>query len=100
MNLKRFMLTYQPIGDFLKTGGKFDDGQCHVTYAKDGTPNLDALHPVLKQFADECYEKFGHVPYLGGARDLRVASVHGRVRIEEYDGAESIEEEGQFSEWL
>jgi hypothetical protein len=41
------------------------------------------------------------LPYLGGAEQLTVETVHGRVRIDEYDGFESVaEEHANSDEWL
>ena len=35
----------------------------------------------------------------GMCADLRIVKVSGRYRINEYDGLESIEEEGEYSGW-
>lgn len=88
--VKQYMLTYQPIIDFLEGGGKFE--RMYVN---------ENLHPLLTQLKRECREKFGedYVCCLG-ACDLKVVEVSGRVRLNEYDGYESLEEEGQFSDWL
>ena len=90
--VKAYMLTYKPIIKFLEGGGKFTNADCHEG---------KKLHPILKQLQQECKKKFkeDYVCVLG-ADDLKVISVAGRVRIEEYDGSESIEEEGEFSNWL
>lgn len=105
--IKKFMLTYKPIVDFLEAGGSFSHEETHVEF-KDGPkgkrtePDFSKLHPILQQFVKECMEKFGNYPYLGGARDLRVAEVSdGPVKIEEYDGNESFHGLGYDSdEWL
>lgn len=92
--IKAYMLEYKPIIDFLETGGKFKDEDCH-SY-KDGP-----LHPLLEQLKKDCKEKFGEdYIYCGGADDLEVMEVSGRVRIEEYDGSESVVEEGDDERWL
>ena len=93
--IKKFMLTYQPIIDFLEAGGKFNSDECDES-------KVDKCHPVLKKFAEECRAKFGEVPFMGGADDLEVATVYGRVRIHEYDGNESYDEESvyDFEEWM
>lgn len=98
--LQEFMLTYQPIIDHLEAGGSFPN-ESRIDYGNDGVPNLTRIAcPVLRKFAEECLAKFGDVPYLGGARDLQVAEVSGRVRIHEHDGYERYEEEGDFSGWI
>ena len=85
--VKEYMLTYQPLIEFLEAGGKID---------RNGDD-----HPLLVQLQKECLERFG-VDYVCtlGARDLEVKEVSGRVRIEEYDGSESVEEEGEYSGWM
>ena len=90
----KYMLTYQPIIDFLEAGNEFNRNECDDLYGH-------VLHPLLAQLERECLEKFGekYVCMLG-ASDLRVAAVSGRIRINEYDGSESVEEEGEFSEWM
>lgn len=90
--IAKFMLEYQPLIEFLENGGVIEDSYDNRDLVKN--------NPILAKFAEECQEKFGEVPYLGGARDLRVREVGGRVRINEYDGSESVEEEGEYSEWL
>jgi hypothetical protein len=78
------MLEYAPIIEALERGEK-------VTEA----------HPAVLQLEKDCLEKFNedYVCVLG-AENLRVAEVAGRVRLHEYDGAESFEEEGCFEGWL
>jgi hypothetical protein len=93
-DMKLFMLTYQPIIAFIKGGGKFSDAECDNT--ERGLPNL---HPLLRQFSDECVSRWGDSPYLGGARDLEVEAVTGDFRIHEYDGNESIVLSGE-DEWF
>ena len=75
-----FMLEYQPFIEALER-----------------EETLNEKHPAWKQFEKECQEKFGEVPYMGGVDQLCVAEVEGRVRINEYDGNESVEEEGGYS---
>lgn len=83
----RYMLTYQPIIDFLEAGNSFAYEDCH---GKD--IGGKATHPLLIQLQKECMEKFevDHVCVLG-AEDLVVTEVSGLYRIKEYDGSESIE---------
>lgn len=53
---------------------------------------LTSEHPAVKQYVEECKEKFGEDPYLGGLEDLTIFECddHVVVRIEEYDGAERV----------
>ncbi len=91
----KYMLTYQPIIDYLESGGKFTYVQCGgFLYEKE-------THPLLLQLQKECLEKFG-VNYVCvlGARDLVVHEVNGLVRIEDYDGDESVEEQGEYQGWM
>ncbi len=86
VEMQQFMLTYQPIIAFLNDGGSF------------GGRDKAAEHPILVAFSAECVARGWDEPYLGGARDLRVATVAGPVRITEYDGNESYEEPD--GDWL
>lgn len=91
----KYMLEYQPIIEFIDAGGSFSRDDLG------GYGATEADHPLLKQLQAECREKFGATYIcLLGAPDLVVAEVSGRVRIEEYDGSESLEEEGSFSGWM
>ena len=80
----RYMLTYQPIIDALERGEK-----------------MDVDHPAVKQLQADCLEKFekDYVCVLG-ANQLKVTTVHGRVRVHEYDGSESVEVEGDYDGWM
>jgi hypothetical protein len=80
----KLMIDYQPIIDALEGGDMMSD-----------------RHPAVIQLKQECSEKFGesYVCFLG-AENLKVATVSGKVRINEYDGSESYEEEGSYNEWL
>jgi len=93
--VREIMLTYQPIIEFIEAGGKFKDADCNSTHPK-------KLHPLLKQLDADIKKACGPeaYAYYGGADDLVVRSVSGRVRIHEYDGNESVEEEGDFEDWL
>lgn len=78
----QFMLEYQPFIERLESGGKIDQ-------------------KLEEQFINDFEEKFQTpAPYTGGLRNLQVATVSRRVRIHEYDGSESYEEEGEFSGWV
>jgi hypothetical protein len=81
--LKQWMLTYKPFIDALEQG-------------KEITSEMEDA------FQAEAKERFGEDSiYMGGVRDLTVATVTGRVQITEYDGSESYVEEGSDSEtWL
>jgi hypothetical protein len=69
----KFMLTYQPIIDHIETG-------------KGPVPES-----LLEQLQADCKEKFGaeYVCVLG-AEQLAVWTGHGPVKIDEYDGHESV----------
>lgn len=65
----------------------------------------DHLVDAVMAFMDAWAERFpgADLPYLGGLRDLAVKSVpdNRRVRIDEYDGSESVVIEGDGAEeWL
>lgn len=59
------------------------------------------LAKALEQLKQECKDKFNkdYVCVLG-ARDLRVLTVYGRVKIDDCEGNESVTEQGDFSEWM
>lgn len=80
----KLMIDYPPIIAALERGEKLTED-----------------HPAIKQLEAECLEKFGesYVCTLG-MRDLTIAEVNGRVRVHEYDGSESYEEEGDFTGYL
>lgn len=82
----KYMLTYQPIIDFIESGGQFGRGEDH---------------PLLTRLKDECRELFneGYVCVLG-ASDLKVVKVNGKVRVSEYDGAESFVERDDDDGWM
>lgn len=82
--IRKFMFEYPPIIEFLENGGKFSGQDC------DSSRN-GKLHPILKKFSEECLDKFGNAPYLGGACRLVVKTVYGPIKIAEYDGAESLD---------
>jgi hypothetical protein len=103
--LRKFMLVYQPIIDYVEKGGSFgekDHGRClEIWNYKTGEVDPEKvakLPDCLNQFIAECQEKFGKVPYLGGLRDIKIKIVSGPVQIDDFDGSESVEEGG--GEWL
>ena len=95
--VNKIILTYQPIIDFLESGGKFTDKEVH-----DNHDDPTKGHPILVQLQKVVKDKLGENQYccVLGADDLEVYETSGRVRIEEYDGSESVEEEGAYDEWL
>jgi len=92
--IQKFMIEYQPIIDYLEAGNKFTRKDCEPNHHQ---------HPLLTRLQEECLEKFGesYVCVLG-AYDLRVVSIpdDAKVRINEYDGYESYEVQGQYDGWL
>jgi hypothetical protein len=84
-DVELYMLTYEPI----------------IKAIEDGTFDHNPDGPLCNQLKAECLKLFGanYICTLG-ARDLTVATVHGRVRITEYDGAESYDEEDTYEGWL
>ena len=97
----KLMLTYPPIVEFLEGGGKFTGADSEAKY-DNSVYVRGSLHPVLEKLRDECEQRFGEgYVCLLGASGLQVVPVSGRVRIDEYDGNESLEEEGDSEEkWL
>lgn len=81
--VKALMLTYAPIVEHLET----NQG-----------PLLETS-PAVQRFIVDVEALGKAVPYLGGLRDLTVATVNGPVRITEYDGVESYETPDSI-DWL
>ena len=99
--IAKFMLEYKPLIDYIEEGGKIEKYDSFDLFDKNGKIILDKIkNPILKQFASDCLEKFGEVPYMGGARDLKVATVYGKVKINDYDGSESIIEQNSDDGWM
>jgi hypothetical protein len=103
--VKKLMLTYRPIIEALERGESLatDWKISHDLYSEDDKKREAAetkLHPAVRQLITDVRTLGKEPPYLGGLRDICVREVSGRVRIEEYDGSESVEEEGEYSEWL
>lgn len=96
---KRFMLEYAPFVEFLEKGGKFTEKGSELHDA-------DWLQPkeLVDQFKADWDKNFpkkaGDYPYLGGLRDLAVYEVADGtvVRVEEYDGYESVVT--SYDDWL
>lgn len=84
INVRKFMLEYQPLILALESGTNFEE--------------------ALIQFKNDVKEKFGEekIPYLGGSKQLKVYEVHDglRIRINEYDGFESVEIENEYDDWM
>lgn len=85
VEMASYLLTYQPIIDFIEKGGDTSQG---------------TFSDILDELIAYCKETWDQNVYPGGACKLRVAEVSGRVKIDEYDGYESYTEEGNFSGWL
>jgi hypothetical protein len=82
--VEKYMLTYQPIIDALERGEEMNDS-----------------HPAVLQLQKECLDKFGkEYVCVYGEKDLRVMEVNGLVRIEEYDGYESVIEQSASEGWM
>ena len=83
-DVAKYMLEYAPIIAALERGEK-----------------MSTEHPAVLQLEKDCKEKFGrdYICVLG-ADQLKVCEVKGRVRINEYDGSESLEKEGEFEDWM
>lgn len=93
----RFMLTYQPIIEFLEAGNRFTrDDSGHLEGYE-----LVGAHPLLEKLQSECLAQFGqeYVCILG-ASDLEVVTVNGQVRVEEYDGNESLRYRDDDDGWM
>ena len=94
----KYMLTYQPIIDFLESGGKFTDKDCHNWSRTNGE---GTNHPLLEQLSKDCKEKFGedYICVLG-ADGLKVAEVLGQIKIDAYDGYETICHRDDNEGWM
>jgi len=91
---KRFMLTYPPFIKAIEAGEVIPDPG-HGDYVAD-TPGL------IGQFCRDFTAAFPEedLPYFGGVDDLQVAEVYGEVKIEEYDGHESVTSRANDDGWL
>lgn len=93
-SLREMLCTWQPIIDFIEAGNRFTREECEWKYTKaapDGLSDED-LHPLLRDLATAIDERAGKKEYTCflGAPNLRVVTVEGDVRIDEYDGNESL----------
>jgi hypothetical protein len=98
--LKKFMLEYPPIIEYLESGKDFKKIDFHkVKHLPDGQlKNTEFLPDCIQQFIKDSWEKFKQIPYLGGVQDLEVAEVEGAVQITDYDGYEEIKQ--SYEGWL
>ena len=92
---KQYLLTYQPFIDALEQGETLPD----VPYGTEASS-----FPIYKELFDNVKNKFpenksDYVCVLG-CPDLKVAEVYGEVKINEYDGFESVEERSDNEGWL
>ena len=55
---------------------------------------------ALEAFKHDYKAKFGKEPYCGGADTLRIETVSGPFRVEEYDGSESLRFRDDDGEWF
>lgn len=78
---KLFMLEYKPFIEIIEKGDKIS--------------NED-----IDKFEIDFKKKFpkADTPYTGGIKQLRIYETEGIVRIEEYDGSESVHE--SYDDWL
>ena len=79
---KLFMLEYKPFIEIIENGNEITE--------KD-----------IERFNDDFREKFPEAefdPYTGGVEQLQVYETDGVVRIEEYDGSESVHE--SYDDWM
>ena len=72
---------------------KFSCEYAPIISAIERGEKLNEDHPAVIQFVADCKELYKENAYLGGIGDLRIFNVpEGEVyRIEEYDGAESVQ---------
>lgn len=85
----KFACEYQPIIDALEKGEE-------LVLNKDATKwklELEDYHPAVRQYVQDCKEKYNVTPYLGGIEDLCIFTCGDDelVKIREYDGAERVE---------
>ena len=84
-DLRKFLLTYQPIIDFIEAGNTFTHNDCH---------NPNEVHPLLQQLTKDITDRWEDLYfYLGGAENLTVRDIEqgSAFRVNDYDGKESIE---------
>ena len=86
---KRFMLEHAGLIEAVERGEETGEGST-------------ALRQFVQDFEAAFPDSRAGVPYLGGADSLvvHVAADGQRVRVEEYDGSESVVNEGDDEGWL
>lgn len=101
--MKKWMCEYTPLIEAIEAGEEVWDEQLNYNYHdllyldenyKEINPEAESFfHPAMWKFILDSQDKWGTVPYLGGARDLEVytCSDDTLVRISEYDGSESVQ---------
>lgn len=91
-DMARYIARYQPIIDFLKQGGEFheNDPWSNKNWDKPWEAFDEPGQSILKLMCLECQQKFGEMPYLGGADQLRVEYADPDSAVYEYDGNESL----------
>jgi hypothetical protein len=80
---RKLMLTYPPLVEAVERGDKITEA-----------------HPAIQSLLAEIKEAGRDEPYLCGIDQLRVYNATGRVIIDEYDGNESVTEEGTDLGWM
>jgi hypothetical protein len=73
------------------------DEQLIAEIKREGKPTRAAYESFFERFATRF--PGSELPYSGGFFDLRVGTVTGPFRIEEYDGHETIQEAAQ-TDWF
>lgn len=72
----------------------FDPGLIAAVENREPGEVLFEDHPAVQDFLKRMGEKHGPDAecgiYCGGLRDIEVREIHGRFRVEEYDGSESV----------
>ena len=99
--------------NFLRCPDELNDDQaefrklCEQTFP--GAEMLTCIYRIpegldLARFCEEFKARFPEesTPYLGGLDDLKVKVIpkRARIRINEYDGSESVEVEGDYEGWM
>lgn len=103
------MLEYPPFIKALENEVKLPDGTRYTRmYPATNGPDVHQTEVPsclpIEQFVQDFQQMFPeeYLPYLGGLRDLTIMTVpdNALVRINEYDGSESVEIQGAYEGWL
>lgn len=92
-DMAKFIARYTPIIEFLERGGVFKESGRRYSAKNHEDPWMDYEEPgreLLRQMCEECQEKFGDMPYLGGVDGLTVKYAEEGSPVYEYDGNESL----------